>query len=114
GEEDGEEENGEQDEGLEIVESEETVVRELYLLDASGMVVPQTLELPRTESAAKQAAEYLVIDGPVTELLPNGFQAVLPAGTEILGVNLEEDGTLIVDVSEDFKNYEAEDELKIL
>ncbi|MEI3614732.1 GerMN domain-containing protein [Pseudogracilibacillus sp. SO30301A] len=98
----------------EVIESDETVARELYLIDASGMVVPQTLELPKTESAATQALEYLVKDGPVTEMLPNGFQAVLPAGTEIIGLNLEEDGTLIVDLSEEFKNYEAEEEVKIL
>ena len=53
------------------------------------MVVPQTFELPKTESAAKQALEYIVKDGPVSEILPNGFQAVLPAGTEIIGVNFK-------------------------
>ena len=97
-----------------VIESEETVARELYLIDENGMVVPETLELPKSESAAKQVLEYLVKDGPVTELLPNGFEAVLPAGTEILGVNLEEEGTLIVDVSKEFQEYQAEDELKIL
>lgn len=113
-------EEGEETEGddpiedEEVIETDETVARELYLIDASGMVVPQTLELPKTESAAMQALEYLVKDGPVTEILPNGFQAVLPAGTEIIGLNLQEDGTLIVDVSEEFKNYEANEEVKIL
>ncbi|MFZ0368197.1 MAG: GerMN domain-containing protein [Halobacillus sp.] len=91
-----------------------TVERELYLLDANGMVVPQTLELPASEEAATQALEYLVKDGPVTNLLPNGFQAVLPAGTEILGLNPEADGTMVVDVSPEFKNYEEKDEQKIL
>ncbi|MEI3605887.1 GerMN domain-containing protein [Pseudogracilibacillus sp. SE30717A] len=110
-----EEEEGENPiEEEEVIETDETVLREIYLIDVSGMVVSQTLELPKTESAAMQALEYLVKDGPVTDLLPNGFQAVLPAGTEILGLNLQEDGTLIVDVSEEFKNYEAEEELKIL
>src|SRR5690625_6221347 len=72
------------------------------------------MELPKTESAALTTMQYMVKDGPVTELLPNGFQAVLPANTEILGLNLLEDGTLIVDVSEDFKNYEADEELSII
>src|SRR5699024_8424082 len=88
--------------------------RDIYLFDENGLVVPQELELPKTKSAATQAVEYLVVDGPVTELLPNGFQAVLPAGTEVIGTNLQDDGTLIVDVSEDVKNYQAEDEVKIL
>ncbi len=95
-------------------ESPETVEREIYVLDADGMVVPQTFELPKSESAAMQVLEYMVIDGPITELLPNGFQAVLPAETTILGVNLKEDGTLIVDVSEEFEQYEADNEQKII
>ncbi|HLR67132.1 GerMN domain-containing protein [Virgibacillus alimentarius] len=94
----------------------EKVARQLYLVDANGMVVSQTLELPKEESkeVATQALEYLVKDGPVTSILPNGFQAVLPAGTEILGLNLQEDGTMIVDVSKEFENYEADEELNIL
>ncbi|WP_010532467.1 GerMN domain-containing protein [Lentibacillus jeotgali] len=93
-----------------------TVDRQLYLLDANGMVAPQTLQLPQAEShtVAEQSLEYLVKDGPVTSLLPNGFQAVLPAGTQIHGLDLQDNGTMIVDVSEDFKNYQAENELEIL
>lgn len=95
--------------------STETVRRQLFLLDANGLVVPQTLDLPVPESkeVATQALEYLVKDGPVTELLPNGFQAVLPAGTEVLGVNIK-DGVAIADFSPEFKDYRAEDEEKIL
>ncbi|MCA0986259.1 GerMN domain-containing protein [Guptibacillus algicola] len=87
--------------------------RELYLLDSNGMVVPQTVQLPAVEGAAKQALEYLVIDGPVTEMLPNGFQAVLPAGTMVQGIN-QVDDTLVVDFSEEFKDYAAEHEKQIL
>ncbi|SDK41685.1 GerMN domain-containing protein [Sediminibacillus albus] len=104
--------------GAEDSESEAettTVERQLYLLDANGMVVPQTLELPNMESkeVAKQALEYLVKDGPVTELLPDGFEAVLPAGTAINSLNLK-DGVLTVDVSKEFADYRPEDEQKIL
>lgn len=97
-------------------EATETVARQLYLIDANGMVASQILELPSLESkeVATQVLEYLVEDGPVTEMLPNGFRAVIPAGTEILGVDLQEDGTMIVDLSEEFKDYTADDELKII
>lgn len=87
--------------------------RQLYLLDANGMVVPKTVQLPAVEGAAKQALEYLVIDGPITEMLPNGFQAVLPAGTVVKGIN-QVDDTLVVDFSEEFKDYAAEYEKQIL
>lgn len=91
----------------------ESVVRELYLIDQNGLVAPQTVHLPKVEGVAKQALEYLVHDGPISQLLPNGFQAALPAGTEIYGVNIV-DGIGIVDFSEQFKDYRPEDELKIL
>lgn len=96
-----------------VVESTE---RQLYLLDQNGMVVPQTLPLPDTETKeyAKQALEYLVKGGPITNVLPNGFEAVLPAGTEINSLSLQDDGSLIVDVSKEFSEYRPEDELKIL
>lgn len=95
--------------------SDETVKRQLFLLDSNGMVAPQMVEVPVPESkeVAKQALEYLVKDGPVSNVIPNGFQAVLPAGTQILGVNIK-DGTAIADFSEEFKEYQAEDEQKIL
>lgn len=110
-------ENTEEDNGeTEEVNVNELVERQLYLVDADGMVVPQTLSIPADESkaVAKQMLTYLVKDGPVTDYLPNGFQAVLPANTEILGLNLLEDGTLIVDVSDDFTHYEADEELTII
>ncbi|OIJ10324.1 sporulation protein [Anaerobacillus arseniciselenatis] len=91
----------------------ETVTRELYLIDQNGLVAPQAITLPKEEGVAKQAVEYLVKDGPVTQLLPNGFQAVLPPGTEVLGVNVAE-GVAVVDFSEEFKEYHPDEELKIL
>ena len=90
----------------------DTIPTELYLLDKNGYVVSQTLDLPKTNSIAKQALEYLVKDGPVTNILPNGFQAVLPAETKI-SVNVK-DQVATVDFSKEFKEYRAEDELKIL
>ncbi len=91
---------------------EETIKRELYLIDKNGYVVPQTIDLPKTDSVATQALEYLVINGPVTELLPNGFQAVIPTDTKV-SVNVV-DKVAIVDFSNEFKDYQAQDEKKIL
>lgn len=112
----GEDEGGDSEEDAigDAIESEETVLREIYLFDAEGFVVPQKLEIPKTESVALTTLQYMVKNGPVTEILPNGFQAVLPVDTEILGVNLKEDGTLIIDFSEEFTEYEGKDEVKIL
>lgn len=97
-------------------ETAETVIRQLYFISKDGMVVPQTVELPRIESnaVATQALEYLIKGGPVSHLLPNGFEAVLPVGTEILGLNIGEDGTVVVDLSEEFMNYEGAKEQQII
>lgn len=92
---------------------QETVKTELYLIDKDGYVVPQTLALPKKTSVATQALEYLVADGPVSELLPNDFRAVLPAGTDV-SVNIDKDGVASVDFSKEFKNYKKADEMKIL
>lgn len=107
-------EEGNQETGQET-ESTEMIKRQIFLLDSNGMVSPQLVDIPVPESkeVAKQALEYLVKDGPVTNHLPNGFQAVLPAGTEVLGVNIKE-GVATADFSEEFKEYEASDEQKIL
>lgn len=91
----------------------ETVEKQLFLLDKNGMVVPQTVMLPKTRSVAKQSLKYLVKDGPVSNMLPNGFQAVLPAGTQVIGANLE-DQTLTVNFSKQFKKYKSKNEQKIL
>ncbi|WP_163101314.1 GerMN domain-containing protein [Peribacillus alkalitolerans] len=96
------------------VEAEQkTVMTELYLIDKNGFVVPQSVALPGNEGVAKQALEYLVENGPVSNILPNGFRAVLPADTEV-GVNINKDGVAVVDFSPEFATYKAEDELKIL
>ncbi len=106
-------EEGDGEEGTGDEATPDSVQRELYLIDSNGLVVPQTLELPKTESVLKQSLEYLVDGGPVTELLPNGFRAVLPAGTEI-SVNLKEDGIAVADFSNEFKEYDPNQEKQIL
>lgn len=94
-------------------EAAEKVTSQLYLIDKSGFVVPYSMTLPETKSVAKQALEYLVEGGPISNLLPNGFRAVLPQDTQVLGVDIK-DGTATVDFSKEFKNYKKEDEAKIL
>jgi len=91
-----------------------TVKTELYLIDKDGYVVPQTLALPKTTSVAKQALQYLVANGPVTDMLPNDFRAVLPEDTD-MSVDINKDnGVATVNFSKEFKNYQPEDEQKIL
>lgn len=107
---------GSDEAGMETTDNENamtgTIQTELYLINKEGYVVPQTLALPSTESIATQALEYLVKDGPITDLLPNGFRAVLPADTK-LSVNID-DKIATVNFSKEFKEYQAEEEKQIL
>ncbi|PLT32354.1 GerMN domain-containing protein [Bacillus sp. V5-8f] len=105
-------ENSEKTEANKAADAQ-TVKTELYLIDKNGYVVPQTIELPNSKGVAKQALEYLVVNGPVSNVLPNGFRAVLPADTEV-DLNINKDGVAVVDFSPEFKNYKKEDELKIV
>ncbi len=94
-------------------QSENKVNTELYLIDKYGYVVPSSIQLPDTTSVAKQALEYLVKDGPVSELLPNGFQAVLPAETVVKSIDVQK-GVAVVDFSKEFNTYEPENENRVL
>ncbi len=100
----------------ELINDADMVARQLYFIDAYGMVASQTIELPLEAShqVATQVLEHLVVGGPISSKIPNGFRAVLPEGTEILGLNIQEDGIIVVDVSEEFTDYHLEDEIRIL
>jgi germination protein M len=86
----------------------------LYYKDNAGFVVPVSLSLPETKGAEKTALEYLVADGPVQKLLPQGFTALLPKGTVIRDVSIGEDKVATVDFSAAFTEYNPADERKIL
>ncbi|EKN65019.1 germination protein gerM [Neobacillus bataviensis LMG 21833] len=93
---------------------ENVIKTELYLIDKDGYVVPQTLNLPKTTSVAKQALEYLVANGQGTDMIPNGFRAVLPEDTTLSVDIKKETGVATVNFSKEFKDYKPEDEAKIL
>jgi germination protein M len=87
----------------------------LYYKDAYGYVAPISMILPNSEQIAKEALEYMVEDGPAQALLPAGFTALIPKGTEIKGINIVPEQKLaVVDFSNAFSSYNADDERKIM
>ncbi|MRX71816.1 sporulation protein [Bacillus lacus] len=90
-----------------------SVMREIFLIDENGLVVSQQVTMPKTDGVAKQTLQYLVEGGPVSNILPDGFRAVLPPDTEIKGVTIK-DGTAVADFSKEFGNYQPDDEMRIL
>jgi germination protein M len=88
----------------------------LYVRDGDGYIVPLSVKLPYEDHAfAKRTLQYMVKGGPVEELLPEGFSAVLPEGTEVLTINISDmTKTATIDFNKAFENYEEEEERQIL
>ncbi|PTY79644.1 sporulation protein, partial [Heyndrickxia sporothermodurans] len=109
----GESITGDKDKQTNAVDEKNTIMTELYLIDKNGYVVSQALPLPNEKGIATKALEYLVVDGPGQNIIPNGFRAVLPADTKI-SVDVKKDGTAAVDFSKEFNGYDKKDEEKIM
>ncbi|KAB3529612.1 GerMN domain-containing protein [Alkaliphilus pronyensis] len=105
---------GEEDTDVSIIvdqgsmDSQEDGMRQtiLYYRDQSGLVVPMMKNIPWEEGIAKSALRHLV-DDPMTreDLAIIGLEPVLPEGTEILGMSIN-DGLCKVDFNEGLYAYE--------
>lgn len=98
---------------LNQISEEPKISISMYFKDPDGYVVPMKMSFPDTPSPAKVTLRYMVQNGPGEQMLPAGFIGLIPYGTEILGMDINE-GLATVDFSEEFLNYQAEDERKIL
>ncbi|MGI6125406.1 MAG: GerMN domain-containing protein [Planifilum sp.] len=85
---------------------------QLYFL-ANDYVVPYAVDMPKVEGIAKEAVKMLVRGSKVESQLPEGFSGVLPKGTKVKGLNIQE-GTATVDFSKEFLSYRRDMEKKIL
>ena len=85
----------------------------LYFRDPEGFVTPIGMRIPAEEGIARLSLQYMVEGGPAEDLLPEGFSAILPQGTEVKGIDIR-NGLAIVDFSESFTDYNPQDERKIL
>ncbi|SDT28864.1 germination protein M [Paenibacillaceae bacterium GAS479] len=89
----------------------------VYLKDASGYLAPVTIQakLDSKLTPQAQALELLVDGGAYSKLLPAGFSAVLPKGTQILNVAVDAKTKLAsVEFSKQFADYNEQDERRIL
>jgi germination protein M len=83
----------------------------LYFKDKNGYVAPVTIQTPMSDSPAKAVLAGMVEGAAI----PHGFKALLPKGTEVLGMNIVKDEKLaVVDFSKPFLSYKKEDERKVL
>lgn len=78
-----------QDSEIEYIYTNATEV--IYLLDSNDYVARTIIKGCDcdTVETAKDVAEGLIIDGAKNNIIPNGFRSLIPSGTEILNVSLE-------------------------
>jgi germination protein M len=86
----------------------------VYFKDAGGYVVPISLPMADAAKPALNALTAMVEDGPLKNLLPEGFTALLPKGTVVNSIAIDDDKLATVDFSKAFTQYNAQDERKIL
>ena len=87
----------------------------IYLLDTNGYVARATIKSENLDpkETALDVAKGLIIDGEKSHIIPNGFRAIIPAGTEILGLNLE-NKILTINFSKDLLNINEKEEEKMI
>jgi len=87
----------------------------LYLLDSNGYVARTSIS-GRYESIVdigRDVVSALIIDGDRSDIIPNGFRALIPSGTEILDISLDGD-MLVVDLSNEILSINAIYEEKMI
>lgn len=64
----------------------------IYLLDTNDYVARTTIKgcICDTLETIRDVTEGLIIDGKKNNIIPNGFRPLIPSGTEVLELNLEE------------------------
>lgn len=88
----------------------------VFLEDSHGLLAPVALSLPEADSAKmlKDSLTALVSKGAYASFLPEGFQGVLPAGTEVKDVTVNKAKLAVVEFNSAFNEYDPLDERKIL
>lgn len=98
----------------EIVEVEEEGLRKtvMYFTNGDGYLVPVMKRIPWEEGIAKVSLRNMIDSPELREVLSlTGLSPVIPAGTEIIGMTIDQEtGLCKVDFSEDVLNYDSEKE----
>lgn len=91
------------------------IVSTIYLLDSKDYVARTTIASCKCEGKdlAKDLIEGLTIDGAKSNIIPNGFRSIIPPGTSILNLTLE-NKILVVDFSKELLDVSKDKEDKMI
>lgn len=87
----------------------------IYLLDSNNYLAKSEVitKGKNNLNKARELIETLIIDGKNQDRIPNGFKAVIPSGTEIRSLTLN-DNLIKVDFTDELMNTSIENEEKII
>lgn len=88
----------------------------IFLLDSNDYVARTKINSVDTDDVSKKASdlvEGLIIGGAKSNIIPNGFRSIIPSGTSILNLNLE-DKILTIDFSSEFLDINEKFEEKMI
>lgn len=87
----------------------------IYLLDSNDYVARTLITSCNCEGKDKAVdlLEGLIIDGKKSNIIPNGFRSIIPSGTSINNIVLE-DGVLTIDFSSELLEVKSEYEEKMI
>ena len=87
----------------------------IYLLDSNDYVARTKIDSCKCEGVdkAKDLINGLIIDGTKSNIIPNGFKSIIPPGTSIKDISLD-NGILTIDFSKDLLEITKEYEEKMI
>ena len=87
----------------------------IYLLDSNNYIARTTIEGSEKDikKQVQNVIEALIIDEKKNNEIPNGFRSIIPAGTEILDIDLN-DKTLTINFSKEFLDINEHYEEKMI
>lgn len=87
----------------------------IYLLDSNDYVARTTIKgcVCDTLETIKDVTEGLITDGKKNNIIPNGFRPLIPSGTEVLDLDLE-DKTLTINFSKELLTINEKYEEKMI
>lgn len=94
----------------------DTYIETIYLLDNTDYVARTHIKGINSSSKTNIATdllEGLIVEGKKSNIIPNGFKAIIPSGTKVLDVKLE-DKILTVNFSRELLEINAKYEEKML
>lgn len=99
---------------LEYVDKE-IKTHEIYLIDKNNYIAKTEIMIKSNniQDIAKELINAMIIGSSTEDTIPNGFKAIIPSNTQILGINYTEN-VLKINFSNDLLNTDKDNEEKII